>query len=98
MKHITRLLIGLLALLCATIAFSSEIKLEIAKELDEVLPFTAIDSSGRAVTDLKKPEIVLLVDGINFRGFSLISAGDAQFSGKPLTYPELAKAPSARVL
>lgn len=93
MKQPTRVIVGLLTLFCTTTAFSTEIKMEVAEELEEVLPFTAVDSSGRAVTDLKKPEIVFLVDGINFRGFSLISPGDTLFSGKPLAYPELVKSP-----
>ena len=94
MKHTTLVIIGLMALLCVSMAFSSEIKLGIANELEEVLPFTAVDSSGREVTDLKKPEIVLLINGINFRGFSLISPGSAQFNGKAQAYAELAKAPA----
>ena len=82
-----------LFMFCATLASSTEIKMETVSELEELLPFTAKDSNGRAVSDLEKSEIVFLVNGINFRGFSLVSSGAAQFSGKPLTYPELAKAP-----
>lgn len=65
--------------------FSQEkdIKMEVFEKVEEVLPFTAVDKNGRAVTDLEKREIVLLVNGRNFRGFSLVypSSRCSQFPG-----------------
>jgi len=84
---------GLVALCCAALAFSTEIKMQTASEIEESLAFTAVDGNGRAVSDLKKSEIIFLVNGINFRGFSLIAPGGASFSGKPPAYPEWVKAP-----
>ena len=93
MIKITQALAGLLALFCTTMALATEIKMEVTKELEEVLPFAAVDSDGRAVADLKKAEIVLLVDGINFRGFSLLSPEDDASGRQAQASPELAKAP-----
>jgi formylglycine-generating enzyme required for sulfatase activity len=53
-----------------------KIQMELFKEAEEVLPFIAVDQNGKAVTDLTKSEIILLVDGRNFRGFSLVSPAD----------------------
>jgi len=60
-----------------------DIKMEVFEKVEEVLPFTAVDKNGRAVTDLGKKEIVLLVNGRNFRGFSLVypSSRCGQFPG-----------------
>jgi formylglycine-generating enzyme required for sulfatase activity len=55
---------------------------------EEILPFAAVDGSGRAVTDLQKTEIVLLANGMNFRGFSLLHpAGPRAESFPELTQP-----------
>lgn len=60
-----------------------DIKMEVFEKVEEVLPFTAVDKNSRAVTDLEKREIVLLVNGRNFRGFSLVypSSHCNQFPG-----------------
>jgi sulfatase modifying factor 1 len=84
---------SILLWLCAAMAFSSEIKIKTDMEVEEILPFTAVDESLKAVTDLRKPEIVLLVNGMNFRGFSLIPPGEPSLKSNPQAYPELAKAP-----
>jgi hypothetical protein len=41
-----------------------DIKMEVFEKVEEVLPFTAVDKNGRAVTDLEKREIVLLVNNL----------------------------------
>ncbi len=85
--------IAFVAWCCAAQAISDEIRMQALTEVEERLPFRAVDGSGQAVTDLKKSEMVLLVDGINFRGFTLIAPGDASFSDRPGVFAELAKAP-----
>ncbi len=74
MKAFLRIVILLLIIGGTFPGFSQEkdIKMEVFEKVEEVLPFTAVDKNGRAVTDLGKREIVLLVNGRNFRGFSLV--------------------------
>jgi formylglycine-generating enzyme required for sulfatase activity len=84
-KAFLKIIISLLVIGSCFPGFSQEkdIKMEVFEKVEEVLPFTAVDKSGRAVTDLGKREIVLLVNGRNFRGFSLVypSARCSQFPG-----------------
>jgi formylglycine-generating enzyme required for sulfatase activity len=73
-KEFLKMVILLLLISSTFPGFSQEkdIKMEVFEKVEEVLPFTAVDKNGRAVTDLEKREIVLLVNGSNFRGFSLV--------------------------
>ena len=81
--------LGILFWLCAAMAVADDIQTTTIGEQEEILPFVAVDASGRAVTDLQKAEIVLLVNGLNFRGFSLLSPGGSSFSGKPQAIPDV---------
>ncbi|MGD2090745.1 MAG: SUMF1/EgtB/PvdO family nonheme iron enzyme [Candidatus Aminicenantes bacterium] len=73
-KGLLKMFILLLMIGSTFPGFSQEkdIKMEVFEKVEEVLPFTAVDNNGHAVTDLDKKEIVLLVNGRNFRGFSLV--------------------------
>jgi formylglycine-generating enzyme required for sulfatase activity len=93
MTNTIKYMFVLLAALGAALTFATEIEMKNVGELEELLPLTAVDGNGRAVTDLQKPEIVLLVNGLNFRGFSLISPGGTPFGDKPQAFPELADSP-----
>ena len=84
-KAFLKIVILLLVISTTFMCFSQEkdIKMEVFEKVEEVLPFTAVDKNGSAVTDLEKKEIVLLVNNRNFRGFSLVypSSRCSQFPG-----------------
>ena len=84
-KALLKMVILLMIMGSSFPGFSQEkdIKMEVFEKIEEVLPFTAVDINGRAVTNLGKREIILLVNGRNFRGFSLVypSSRCSQFPG-----------------
>jgi formylglycine-generating enzyme required for sulfatase activity len=85
MKNTVTILFLLLTLGSVFPVFCDDIKLEVFKENQEMLPFFAVDASqnNRAVADLEKRDIIILVNGRNFREFSLLP-GSSGFSKLPL--------------
>ena len=51
---------------------SKDIKMEVFEKDGKILPFSAVITGNRAVTDLEKKDLVLLLNGRNFRDFTLV--------------------------